>query len=184
MNVNFSFGSASGSGFSGSRHRKTGKKAHPVFALIMGVVFIAFGFYSRWEQTAFFKTCKKTTGVVTGHVKKTDKESDSSRRKSDYPKTYYYPVVRFETQGGDEISFTASSRYSSETDIPEGREMDVYYDPTNPSKARLYGKMNNTPKIAWGGGGLLILFGIVGMVLRKRKSKQIDVNNPGSTMEG
>jgi preprotein translocase subunit SecG len=171
MNFNINIGSSSASRFNRRGTRRATKKMPPFLAIIIGIAIVAFGFYSQYEQSSFEKKSKHAQGTIIDHVKNVKTKGNSNFKKNG--KTMYQPVVKFVTEGGDEIIFTSKTAFSSTSSFPLNSQTDVYYSADNPLNARLSSDGSKTPLLAWSAGIIFIVFGVVGQIIARKKAKAI-----------
>ena len=98
-----------------------------------------------WEAAAV-----RTTATVARHEVRTYKGN-----------TYYFPVARFVTPGGEEVVFEAD-RPRRAPDPPAGYGLEVLYDPQKPSAARLPGQ-DRTGAVFMAAIGLVFLVAGIAM---------------------
>lgn len=95
---------------------------------------LGLGIYLTWRQLAFQKTAKSVSAIVKEirHMQRTERVG-----RSDQTVTYYAPVVEFPTEDGRLITYE-SKQYIYPNRFEIGMEIEVLYDPLNPTNAQVY----------------------------------------------
>lgn len=84
------------------------------------------------KRISLYSEGRRTTGkVVSQEVHREEDEETGKRTKS------FYPIVEFETTGGETVRFRGSTGRQKGPDFPEGTPVRVIYDPANPSNAQM-----------------------------------------------
>jgi Protein of unknown function (DUF3592) len=111
----------------------------------IGVVVLISGAVLLVRAAQFVRTAEHATGAVVAVSRETDSDGEVS----------FYPVVRFTTADGKQIQFKSSSGSSSPSH-KAGENVDVLYDPDDPSDAKLSGFFD-----LWGLPGIFLFIGAV-----------------------
>jgi hypothetical protein len=152
--------------------RRGGSFKSPIALVIIGVVVIGFSVYSYITTNDFIKNAKETTGVVEDvYVKKVNfSVGNNNSNRSNSPE--YCPVVAFETESGDSITFKSSSGSTNFDTYKVGKTVEVLYNPENPTKARIKSRSNNqrSPLLVGGAGLLFTVFGFIAFRKKRKKS--------------
>lgn len=120
-----------------------------IFLMLFGALFVGIGFFVWQDNRSFVSKAATAEGIVVEMRSRTSRDSDGD------VSTTYYPVVRFQPEFGEPITFAANFS----TNPPEYRVEDrvtVYYNPSDPTDARL----SSAGLSVW----LPLIFGIVGGV--------------------
>ncbi|MDD3740366.1 MAG: DUF3592 domain-containing protein [Bacteroidales bacterium] len=142
-----------------------------LFAILMGIVLIGVSIYSYYQTDEFIDSAKETTGVVVDvYIKK----NTSTNNDKKVEKTEYCPIIEFATEEGDTIEFKSTSGSTNFDYYKVGKEIEVMYDPENPSKARIKTtkKANNRNVFIMAGMGILIIVGGIGKSIFDKKKNQ------------
>ena len=137
------------------------KKATNLVKLVFfgfGFIWIAFGAFFFINTKFFSSKSYRAAGTVV-ELKEVQRSSTSTSKSSSIS---FYPVVRYETEGGKHVSFTSSSG-SYPSPYKRGDRVTVLYDPKNPQKARImsFRSMWLAPVLCFGIGGIMLLTGTV-----------------------
>lgn len=116
----------------------------PVFAIILGLIFMGFGVRFYLSMSNFKKYALKTTGKVI----------DVTTNKSKAGGLVYSPVILFTTETGEQIKYFAQ-RYRNEK-YTIGEDIKILYNKENPNQAYLDNKTG-----VFGGVYFLLAVGIV-----------------------
>ncbi len=100
------------------------QKFGSIIFLLIGGVFAVIGTLFMYESVLLEATGIKTTGEVLEVVRSRDSDGDTS----------YKPVVRFQTETGEAVTFT-SKVSSSSFNYSVGRSVDVLYPAADPDSA-------------------------------------------------
>jgi hypothetical protein len=127
-----------------------------IFALV-GTVFLIISVAFTATTLSFLGGAERTEGVVVDHSLRTSTDRDGNSRSA------YYPVVEFTAPDGQTVSFESSTG-SNPPSNDVGDQVEVAYDPDDPSDARLtsFVSLYLLPLIF---GGIGILFTPIGVVL-------------------
>lgn len=98
------------------------KQVADIIALALGICLLAGTAFLYYDTHSFIARAIATEGVVVGYASHTDDEG-----------VYYNPMVEFKTKDGEAIRFEDS--YFS--NLFKGDTVKIYYDPANPSHARI-----------------------------------------------
>jgi hypothetical protein len=141
------------------KSKKTAKLVKLVF-FGFGFIWIAFGAFFFIDAKFFSSKAYKGTGTVV-ELKKVRRLSTSSSGSPSHVTTYY-PVVRYQTKNGKNVTFTSSSG-SYPAPYKRGDRVTILYDPENPRKARIksFSSMWLAPILGFGIGGILFVTGSV-----------------------
>ena len=131
-------------------------KGQALLGLAGGLALLAFGIYSWLDTQAFFKTAQQTTAIVSSVT--TEYENDGDEKNTIY---YDYSV--------DGKEYTEHETISGTTDLRQGDQLSIYYDPSNPSDARFKKKAAMLPWLLLGGGALILIMALV-TLLKKQHS--------------
>jgi hypothetical protein len=112
-----------------------------IFALIS----IALTLYSVYNLNTFLANSRTTTGKVTGFVQQ---------------RKVFRPIVKFETEAGEIIKFTATVGASDTTQFKTGSPVKVLYHPHAPQSAII----NDFYQI-WQPSLMILIFGISPLLL-------------------
>ena len=114
-----------------------------------GGILFGGGLYVGVREARFLRTASPATGIVT---KITEYKSSKS--------TNYYPNVRFQTPGGEALTFRATGLVGG---YAVGDQVGVLYDPDNPSRASIdsFGSL-------WGVPLLMVTVGTAALVVGGR----------------
>ncbi|MFH2094409.1 MAG: DUF3592 domain-containing protein, partial [Bacteroidota bacterium] len=134
------------------------------------VVAIAVAVWSYTQQSKFLKTCIETTGKVVEIKEKYSKSSSTSKYTSSSKKRKYHPVIEFDTENGETVTFCNSTGSKSQNTYKIGQVFAILYDPADPENAKLKSDGNQNMAYLAGGAGLLFLIiGIITFFTRKKK---------------
>jgi hypothetical protein len=132
------------------------------FGLIFGVIGIVF----QWNTLAFLPGTVSTTGTIIQCKSETTTNSQGNQINNNFP------VVSFQAQSGQQITFKASE---SDSSCFEGGTVKVIYHPDNPHDARL--NAFNAWLVFIGFGFVFILLGLInflrGIIRKVRRDKSI-----------
>ena len=141
-------------------------KKYPSIAvvfIILGIPFLVFSTYSLLMSVNFVNRTVATEGTVVQHriLPGTD----------DYGTHDYIPVVEFRTNEGQSITFEDGS-----VAISVGEKVQVRYNPSNPSDARIYSIINfwvgpSTFAVGSAVFSSIGLWGLINKFTLKRKSR-------------
>jgi hypothetical protein len=92
---------------------------------LVGIATLIGGFFVYRSNQQFLQSSLKSTGTVTGLDLKQSSDSSS-----------YYPVVQFRTLENQVINFTSSAG-SNPASYQVGETVEVNYNPTNPTSAKI-----------------------------------------------
>jgi hypothetical protein len=98
-----------------------------------GVIFLAIGIVLLRCEAVFARTAVEAQGVVVGHERRRVHRRTSRGRRG---RAYDFPVVRYTTHEGQEVQFE-SSFGTSPRFAPAGQQVQVLYNPADPSDARI-----------------------------------------------
>jgi hypothetical protein len=115
----------------------------PRLSLGIGILALAAGAVFTVLTARFVAGSERAEGTVVDRVRSVDEEDDS---------VSFYPVVRFTTAAGRTVRFESNVSTSDEI----GDEVEVLYDPDDPTDARLSGFLN-----VW---GFSLIFAGIGAV--------------------
>lgn len=102
------------------------KKKRPPFwralwiAGIFALISMALALYSAYNLNTFLRNSRKTTGKVVGFI---------PQRK------VFKPIVKFETEAGEIVKFTATVGASDTTQLKTGSPVKILYHPHSPNSA-------------------------------------------------
>lgn len=134
-----------------------------LFATIAAIVLVA--------TSGFLSDAERTDGTVVDLESRisTSRDSDGYRREREL----WYPTVEFITPDGQTVTF-ASSSGSSPPSHEVGDQVEVAYDPGDPSDARIasFVSLYLLPTIFGGLGVLLLGVGATLLVLGRRRANQ------------
>jgi hypothetical protein len=137
--------------------------------VLVGIVPMAIGVFIQWNTLTFLPGTVSTTGTVIRCDTETTINSQGQH-------TYLFPVVSFQTQSGQHITFEASE---SDGSCFEGNTATVRYHPNDPQDARL----NSNIWLGFAGFGLgfilLSLFNFLRGIIRKVKGNKPIANSRG-----
>jgi len=127
----------------------------PVIFAVVGSMFVILGLRSAASLRRFRRTAARASGVVLDLVL----DVAGPRRSTNL---VYFPVVRFSTPDGRVVDFR-SPQGSSPAAVRRGQQVDVLYDPADPTNARLEGILSggclNTFLVVF--GGVFVLLAVV-----------------------
>lgn len=125
------------------------EKLSAIIGLVIGVVFIACGFWVRNQVAHEQATLSKTQGTVVDSVRRLERDSQERQKET------YAPVIEFHVLG-DPVRFT--SHYESYRSA-NGNIVVVRYDPKQPATtARVVNPFEGLVSwVAFGMGGLSIV---------------------------
>ena len=154
------------------KSKKTAKLVKLVF-FGFGFIWIAFGAFFFIDAKFFSSKAYKATGTVV-ELKKVRRLSTSSSGSTSHVTTYY-PVVRYQTKNGKNVTFTSSSG-SYPSPYKRGDRVTLLYDPENPQKARIesFSSMWLAPILGFGIGGILFFTGSVILMWGKLSGRKIE----------
>ncbi len=124
-----------------------------------GFIFVAIGIYFFVTVLLFSMIAVQTVGTITGNTVTTS-HSNGHTEKS------YCPQATF-TADGKEYNFTNNVCSSSAYSV--GSEVDILYDPNNPSKARIKGGNQWVIPVVFTGVGLLAFLGALFNIIKVGK---------------
>ena len=110
----------------------------------VGIAMLIGGIFVYRSNQQFLQSSLKSTGTVTGLDLKQSTDSSS-----------YYPVVQFRTLENQVINFTSSAG-SNPASYQVGETVEVNYNPTNPTSAKINDFMSN--------GFSVLILGFIGTV--------------------
>ena len=121
----------------------------PVFVILFGLVFFGVGAGLTYRQNLLESQDLQTQGEVVNLAENCDDDGCT-----------YSPVVRFQTEDGQNTSFQSS--YSSSPPAYDiGEKVTVIYSPDNPKKAVIKGEGQLFRIIFMIVGGVVVIFGLV-----------------------
>lgn len=101
----------------------------PGMFVVLGGIFAVAGLRGVLHWNSFRRRAVTCTGLVTEiRAKAESRGSDATNR------TIYYPVLAFRTVDGKEVQ-TQAQNGSSPTLLKEGQQVNVLYDPKDPTQA-------------------------------------------------
>ena len=154
------------------KSKKTAKLVKLIF-FGFGNIWIAFGVFFFIDAKLFSSESYSATGTVV-ELKKVRRLSNSTSRSTSHVTTYY-PVVRYQTKNGKNVTFTSSSG-SYPSPYKRGDRVTILYDPENPKKARIksFRSLWLAPILCFGIGGILILTGSVILMWGRLSGNKIE----------
>jgi len=105
----------------------------PRYIILIGVALLAWGSYLLVKEIVAVTRSTSAEGEVVQLI-----ESGSVDDR------IYTPVIEFEDQSGEKHQFRSGTGTSSSFKWPVGKEVEVLYNPDNPSEARIKGALWRT----------------------------------------
>ena len=138
-----------------------------------GFIWIAFGAFFFIDAKFFSSKGYEATGTVVD-LKKVRRLSTSSSGSTSHVTTYY-PVVRYQTKEGKNVTFTSLSG-SYPAPYKRGDRVTILYDPENLKRARIksFSSMWLAPILGFGIGGILFVTGSVILMWGKFSGRKIE----------
>lgn len=154
------------------KSKKTAKLVKLVF-FGFGFIWIVFGAFFFIDAKFFSSKAYKATGTVV-ELKKVRRLSTSSSGSKSHVTTYY-PVVRYQTKEGKNVTVTSLSG-SYPAPYKRGDHVTILYDPENPRRAKIesFSSMWLAPILGFGIGGILFVTGAVILMWGKFSGRKIE----------
>jgi uncharacterized membrane protein YidH (DUF202 family) len=148
------------------------KKLNPsLAAILIGIGLIIMSVYTFNKTDKFLDKATETKGVVVDVYIKQHSKTDSDKKNH---KPEYCPVIKFATEDGDTLEFKSTSGSTNFDYYKTGKEVDVLYDPDNPSNARIKNSKQTTKTSSFimiGVGILVIVGGVFKFIYDRKKNK-------------
>lgn len=145
---------------------------NPLISIVLGGLIVLIGILFHFNQKSFTESAKEAKGVVIDikekYVSSNNESLHQSSRNSQNNNKEYFPIIKYKTKAGDEVTFTSIRGSRNINSYKIGEEVTVLYDPKQPIRARLKTKAMNYESFIFAGVGVLfIVFGI--FKYKKRK---------------
>jgi hypothetical protein len=101
--------------------------------ITIGVILLLSSFFVGYNRINFLNNSSKTLGYVSGY----SQTNGYSAGKPQIPRTFYYPLVSFNSSDGRTFQFK-SSVASNVKSYTLGDSVEVVYSKDNPSNAEIY----------------------------------------------
>lgn len=126
-----------------------------IFCWLGAILFWVGGLIALRQSASLWYHGVSTTGTVVGHEVHGDSDPDAA--------SSFHPVVRFETAGGEGVTFV--SQFGASAPDTEGHEVFVIYDPEDLRRAEIhsFAVLGFGPVMGFLGGLVFLLGGVASL---------------------
>lgn len=134
---------------------------------LLPAIFLGFAAWNCYKTYTFIKAASRAQGRVI------NLEAHAMVARGGISNVSYFPRIRYQTPGGQEIEFVSRSKGGHDESSP-GSLIEVLYDPANPERARVnrFSELWESSLLFFGFGSFFIIFPLAGLYLYRRASKR------------
>jgi hypothetical protein len=143
----------------------------------LGLAALLGGLLWGWNRIPLFQSGARTTGVVVGQEETVSARAKVGRHLSGSQETIRYsPIVEFSDNNAETQRFVASTGGEGKPIIATGTEVEVIYDPADPSKAQIgsFEQFWLGPVVVAVCGLIFLLMGVGGFFLMGGSDRRLE----------